>query len=255
MNLPIEIWSDIACPWCLVGKRRLESALSQLRDDGESAQFDITFRSFELDPRKKDPQDQTPYVERLASKYRIPPAQAQGMIDNMSRTGLEEGIAFDFEHAVPANTFDAHRLLHWARAMDDAAEKNGRQPSQAQARLKEAFMAAHFEQGVDLGSHAGLLSVVDSIGLDVDDASSVLSSDTHGSDVREDEEEAQMLGITGVPFFVIGRFGVSGAQRPDTLVEVIRRALSEQAAAQRDEREAAAALDAAEGEMCTPETC
>jgi predicted DsbA family dithiol-disulfide isomerase len=172
------------------------------------------------------------------------------MIDNMTRTGTEEGIAFDFEKAIPANTFDAHRLLHWARRLD-----GGSGSEHAQVRLKEAFMVAHFEQGVDLGSHSGLLGVVDSLGLDVDDAASVLSSDTHTGEVRGDEEEAQMLGITGVPFFVIGRFGVSGAQRPATLVDAIQRALSEQEEAEREEQEPTTALEATETEMCTPESC
>lgn len=250
MKLPITIWSDIACPWCWVGKRRLEHAIEQLLEQGEGLEFDVIFRSFELDPRKKAVGDDTSYVQRLAAKYRLPTARAQNLLDNMMRTGVEEGIAFDFERAVPANTFDAHRLLHWARTLNESSKME-----RTQVRLKEAFMAAHFEQGVDLGSQTGLLGVVETLGLDVASAASVLRSDTHASDVRKDEEEAQVLGITGVPFFVIGHFGVSGAQRPETLIEVIERALTEQADAEREAGDAAAAQNAAQAGACTPETC
>ncbi len=249
MKLSISIWSDIACPWCYVGKKRLDSALEEL-DNTAGHEFEIVFRSFELDPRKKDPDDPTPYAERLATKYRVATSRAQSMIDNMTQVGVEEGIAFDFESAIPANTFNAHRLLHWARTSDEKGTTKN-----AQVRLKEALLVAHFEQGVDIGSESSLLSVVDSIGLDVDGAAAVLNGDTHADEVRQDEEEAQIFGITGVPFYVIGRFGVSGAQRPSALVDVIQRALNEQAIAEREERAAAAALDAAEAGMCTPETC
>lgn len=248
MSLSVSIWSDIACPWCLVGKRRFERALQQLRDEGTEVDAEITWRSFELDPRQKDPGDKTPYVERLAKKYGVPTSQAQSMIDNMTSTGEEEGIAFDFSTAIPANTFDAHRLLHWALSSDERGETRG-----AQDRLKEALMIAHFEKGVDVGSREGLLSVVDSLNLDVDAASAVLESDNHATEVRGDEQEAQMHGITGVPFFAIGRFGVGGAQRPEAFVDVIRRALQEQQVAEREAQEAEEAL--AEGTICTPETC
>ena len=247
MSLSIAVWSDIACPWCWVGKKRLEAALKQLADAGVQVDAEITYHSFELDQRKKDPTDTTPYVNRLANKYGFAVSKAQGMVDNMTKTGQAEGITFDFARAVPANTFDAHRLLHWARSSDEAGATKG-----AQARLKEAFMKAHFEQGVDIGKASSLLSVVDAEGLDVDGAAAVLSGDRFASDVREDEAEAQALSITGVPFFAIERFGVGGAQPPQTFVDVIKRALAEQAEAAR-EREAADALD--EGALCTPETC
>lgn len=226
----------------------MEAALKQLADEGVQVNAEITWRSFELDQRKKDPADTTPYVNRLANKYGFPVAKAQGMIDNMAKTGKAEGISFDFARAIPANTFDAHRLLHWARETDEAKITQG-----AQGRLKEALMKAHFEQGVDVGRASDLLSVVDALGLNVDAASAVLGSDRFASDVREDEEEAQMHGVTGVPFFAIERFGVGGAQQPQTFVDVIKRALAEQAQAAREQQKIDDALG--EGALCTPETC
>lgn len=248
MALSVSIWSDIACPWCLVGKRRFERALQLLGEQGADIDTKIVWRSFELDPRQKDPHDSTPYVERLAKKYSVPVSKAQGMIDNMAQTGKAEGLDFDFSGAIPANTFEAHRLLHWARSTDEKGTTTG-----AQDRLKEALMMAHFEKGADVGSREGLLAVVDSLELDVDAAAAVLASNDHADDVRNDEQEAQMHGITGVPFFVIGRFGVGGAQRPEALVEVIQRALAEQQEAERESLNAEEAL--AEGALCTPETC
>lgn len=226
----------------------MEAALKQLADEGVQVNAEITWRSFELDQRKKDLSDTTSYVNRLANKYGFPEAKAQGMVDNMAKTGKAEGIAFDFARAIPANTFDAHRLLHWARETDAAKITQG-----AQGRLKEALMKAHFEQGVDVGRNSDLLSVVDALGLDVDAAAAVLASDRFASNVREDEEEAQMHGITGVPFFAIERFGVGGAQQPQTFVDVIKRALAEQAQAAREEQKVEDAFG--EGALCTPETC
>ncbi len=188
MALSISVWSDIACPWCFVGKRRLEAAIEQYRAQAgsDSPEIEVTWRSFELDQRAKDPQDKTPYVARLANKYGTSVPQAQSMIDNMTRTGLEEGIEFDFSRAVPANTFNAHRLLQWALATDHRRETKG-----AQIKLKEALVKAHLVQGLDLGDTATLLSVVNSVGLDLDSAAGVLASDDFASDVRADEEEAR----------------------------------------------------------------
>lgn len=248
MSLSIAVWSDIACPWCWVGKKRLETALKQLADQGVPVDAEITYHSFELDQRKKDATDKTPYVNRLANKYGFSVSKAQGLVDNMTQTGKGEGIAFDFARAVPANTFDAHRLLHWARSSDEAGATKG-----AQAQLKEAFMKAHFEQGVDIGQAADLLSVVDTVGLDVDGAAAVLAGDRFASEVREDEAEAQALGITGVPFFAVERFGVGGAQQPQVFVDLIKRLLAEQLEEERERQGKNDALD--EGALCTPETC
>lgn len=248
MTLSISVWSDIACPWCFVGKRRLEAAIEQycVQTGADPASIEVTWRSFELDPRAKDAADKTPYLQRLANKYGIAVGQAQSMVDNMTLTGASEGIDFDFSRAIPANTFDAHRLLQWALATDHKKHTVG-----AQLKLMEALVKAHLEQGFDLGDRAALLSVVDSVGLDVDRAAGILASDDFANEVRADEQEAQMHGITGVPFFAIGRFGVAGAQKPETLTDVIARAVEEEKQAEAAQTE----VEGIEGTMCSAEGC
>lgn len=243
MPVHISIWSDIVCPWCYVGKRRLETALATYQERrGKAADVSIEYKAFELDQRRTGESDDK-YVERLASKYGVPASQAQGMIHRMTSTGKEEGIEFRFDRAVPANTFDAHRLLLLARLLDENDKTDGEQ----QKRLKERLMHAHFEEGADLNDAETLLALATESGIDTDKAAAVLASDDFGDDVRDDEDEAQMLGVTGVPFFAIGRFGVQGAQRAETLLEVIERALA-------DESSEEAALSG-DGDVCLPDEC
>ena len=206
--LRIDVWSDIACPWCLVGKRRLEAALA-----GFPHEVQIVYRSFELDPRAPRQRDHTSYVERLAAKYRMPTAQAQLMIDRMTRVGHEEGIDFHFERARSGNTFDAHRLLHLAL-------EKGVQPA-----LKERFMRGYFSEGVAIGEPSELVPLAVEVGLAEADVRDVLDSDRYAAAVRRDEQLAAEIGIEGVPFFVMaGRLGVSGAQTPDVLLGALERA-------------------------------
>lgn len=208
--LRIDVWSDIACPWCYVGKRRLEAALEQF-----SHPVELTFRSFELDPDAPRVQD-VDYVERLAAKYRQPVERAQQMIDRMTKTGDSVGIEFHFELIRPGNTFDAHRLLHFAR-------EGG-----LQAILKERLMRAYFTEGVAIGDVQALVPLAVDAGLGEAETRDVLASDRYVDAVREDEQLAGELGITGVPFFVFGgRFAVSGAQTPDVLLGVLERSLAD----------------------------
>ena len=209
--LRIDVWSDIACPWCFVGKRRLEAALAGFRHEVQ-----IVYRSFELDPRAPRQRDNTSYVERLAAKYRMPTGQAQLMIDRMTRVGREEGIDFQFDRARSGNTFDAHRLLHLALA-------RGVQPA-----LKERFMRGYFSEGVAIGEPSELVPLAVEVGLREAEVREVLASDRYAADVRRDERLAAELGIEGVPFFVLaGRLGVSGAQTPDVLLGALERAWSD----------------------------
>ncbi len=207
----LDVWFDVACPWCYVGKRRLEAALSRFQHRDH---VDIVWRSFELDPRSAPPGDGT-YAERLGAKYRMSVAQAQAMLDRMVDVGRENGIAFDFERAKPANTFDAHRLLHWARSHG------------AQDPLAERLFAARFTEGLPVDDIDVLASLAVDAGLDGDDARTVLHSDAFATDVRADEQRAATLGITSVPFFVIdGRYGVVGAQSPGVLLKALEEAWS-----------------------------
>lgn len=210
--MQVEIWSDIVCPWCYIGKRRFESALAQFphRDD-----ITVTFRSFQLDPGAPRASDVT-VGEHLARKYGVSLAQAAAMNDRVSGIAAEEGLDYHLEHAQYANTFDAHRLLHLAAAKH-------RQPE-----VKERLMRAYFTEGANMGDTATLVRLVAEAGIDPDDARAVLDSDTYAAAVRTDERRASMLGITGVPFFVVDeKYGVSGAQSSTLLLEVLERAWSD----------------------------
>ena len=214
MNLRVDIWSDVVCPWCYVGKRRFEAALSRFahRDDVE-----VVWRSFELDPAAPPSPDRPgSYASRLAAKYRCSEQQAQAMIDDMTATAAQEGLDFRFDLARPGNTFDAHRLLHLAR-------ESGRQDA-----LKERLDRATFTEGSPASDRRALAALAVGIGLDPAEVDDVLSSDRYGEAVRADEAQAAAYGISGVPFYVVdGRYGVSGAQPADLLLQVLEQAWSE----------------------------
>ena len=215
-RLAVEIWSDIACPWCYVGKRRFETALASFphRDA-----VDITWRSFELDPRAPAVRDApAPYAERLAAKYRTTVEDAERMIRQMTETGAAEGLELRFDRVRPGNTFDAHRVLHAAaaRGAGDAA--------------KERLLRAYFTDGEPIGDRDALARIAGDVGLDAAEVRATLDTDAHVREVRADEAEAAELGIHGVPFFIFDRrYAVSGAQAPDTLRHVLDKAWSEQA--------------------------
>jgi predicted DsbA family dithiol-disulfide isomerase len=205
----VEIWSDVVCPWCYIGKRRFESALCDFahRDDVE-----VVWRSFELDPAAP-PIREGSYARRIGLKYGVAPDQAQAMIDRMTRTAADEGLDFRFDLLRPGKTFDAHRLLHLA------ADRG------CQDQLKERLLAATFAEGEPIGDQAALLRLCVEVGLDEDEVRTVLEGDAYASAVRDDEAEASDIGISGVPFFVIDRtFAVSGAQAPDVIVQTLERA-------------------------------
>ena len=210
----VEIWSDVVCPWCYIGKRRFEQALAGFprRDEVE-----VRWRSFELDATA--PAERTgSYAANLAAKYGTSVAQAQQMIDNMTATAAAEGLVFDFDIARPGNTFDAHRLLHLAaeRGLQDA--------------LKERLLLATFTEGQPIGDAETLVRLAAEVGLDADEARAVLASDRYADEVRGDEQQARAYGISGVPFFVVdGRYGVSGAQPAEALAQVLAQAWAERA--------------------------
>jgi len=212
--LELEVWSDIACPWCYVGKRRLEGALRQF---SHAAELSVTWRSFELDTKAPKEQDRTvTHAERLARKYGMSVAQAQQATDNLSALAQKEGLAFDFVNLRWTNTFDAHRLVHLGHARS------------LQGAVKERLLKAYFEQGELLSDHETLVRLVAEVGLDAGEAADVLASDAYGAAVRADEAEARELGISGVPCFVFGRqFAVSGAQSTEVMLKALEQAWSE----------------------------
>jgi len=214
--LAIEIWSDIACPWCYIGKRRFETALESTPAAGPVS---ILWRAFELDPSAPKRYPERPgHNERLARKYGVSVAQAEQMVLRVVTLGKPEGIEFDFDMLRGGNTFDAHRLLAFARSSPTPT---------AQAALKERLLRAYFCEGAQIADPAVLSRLAADVGLDADAAVTMLESGAHASDVRHDEAAAAQLGIRGVPFFKIGRYGVSGAQPAELLGEVLTKAREE----------------------------
>jgi predicted DsbA family dithiol-disulfide isomerase len=212
-RLEIQIWSDLACPWCYVGKRRFEAALAEF---AHRDQVSVTWRSFQLDPGAPPVRDKQAYAERLARKYGSSVPHAQAMILRMVGVAAADGLTFDFENIQPGNTFDAHRLLHLAR-------ERGTQDA-----LKERLFRAYLEQGRAIGDHATLLSLAGEVGLDVDEAQAVLATERFAREVRLDEAEARALGVDGVPFFVIAnRYSVAGAQPAALLRSALEKAWAE----------------------------
>jgi predicted DsbA family dithiol-disulfide isomerase len=208
----IEIWSDIACPWCYIGKRRLETALAAFehRDD-----VDVEYRSFQLDPSAPTVGTRTAQ-EMLAEKFGVSREQAAQMQAQVTELAAAEGMAWQHDKTLHANTFDAHRLLHLARA-------EGRQ-----AELKEAFLRANFVDARDLADHATLREIAVATGLSADRVDEVLAGEEYAADVRADIDQARAYGATGVPFFVVDqRYGVSGAQPTELFAQLLEQAWRE----------------------------
>src|SRR4051812_37719340 len=212
MPLTVEIWSDVVCPWCYIGKRRFEAALERFE---HAADVTVLWRSFELDQDAPKTAEGTA-AERLAAKYGMTIERAGELHAEMTERAAAEGLDFRFDLARGGNTFDAHRLIHLAATYGH------------QAAAKERLMRAYFTEGEAIADPEALIRVLAEVGVDPEEARDVLRSDRFAEDVREDELLAAQLGIQGVPFFVLDRrYGVSGAQPPEVLVQALERAWGE----------------------------
>ncbi len=210
--MKVEIWSDVVCPWCYIGKRRFEAALARFT---HAEDVEVVWRAFELDPGAPAVMTES-LAQHLATKYGMPLAQAQRTQEDMTRTAAAEGLDFHFEAARTGNTFDAHRLLA-------AAAEHG-----VQGALKERLLRAYFTEGAPISDPSTLERLAADAGLPEGVAAEVLADDVHGEHVRADERQAAAYGISGVPFFVVDeRYGVSGAQPADVLLEVLETAWRE----------------------------
>jgi len=207
-NLLVEVWSDVVCPWCFVGKRRLEAAIARLP---APAEVEVVWRSFELDARApRGTRSRTSYAERLAKKYGATLEQAAAMIDRMTSVGKAEGIEFHFDRARPGNSFDAHRVLHLARERG------------VQGAVKERLFRAYFTEGESLADRKTLERLAVEAGLERAAVRRVLGGDAWARAVRADEDEAHRNGVHAVPFFVLGgAYAVAGAQPVDLLYEAL----------------------------------
>jgi predicted DsbA family dithiol-disulfide isomerase len=204
----VDIWSDIVCPWCYIGKRRFEQALQTL---DQRDQVEVVHHSFELDP-SMDRGQTVQLMDMLAAKYRLNPAQASEAESRVAATAAADGLGYTSDRPV-GNTFDAHRLVHLA-----ADRGRGEETLQ---RLYEA----HFAEGKSVFDTDALTAVAADAGLDAAEARRALIDGDYAADVRADEEQASALGISGVPFFVLdGKYGISGAQPATLIAEALQEA-------------------------------
>jgi predicted DsbA family dithiol-disulfide isomerase len=202
----VEIWSDVVCPWCYLGKRRFERALDSF---AHASEVEVTYRSFELDPSAPE-NVTTPTVQMLASKYRMSAEQAGDAQRQMEQRASDDGLTFHLGDLRSGNTRDAHRLLHLAK-------DRGRQ-----ADLIERLHRAYFTEQLSIFDNAVLTQLAVEAGLDRNEAADVLASKDYEDAVETDEAMAATLGVTGVPFFVIDRrYAFSGAQPAEAVSQLL----------------------------------
>lgn len=208
MNIRVDIWSDVICPWCYIGKRRFEAATSDLET------VETVWRSFELAPHAPQRREGD-MAGHLARKYGMDVDQAMRSIANITDQAAAEGLTYRLDIAQPGNTFDAHRVLHFARE------------HRVQDACKERFLAAYLTEGVAIGVPDNLIQLATEVGLDADRTREVLEDGRYADDVRADEALAMELGISAVPTFVVQsgevRAAIPGAQDPETIRLMIER--------------------------------
>ncbi|OON67713.1 DsbA family protein [Hymenobacter sp. CRA2] len=210
--MKVEIWSDIMCPFCYIGKRRFEAALQQF---AHHQQVEVTWHSFELDPNMETRPGQSIH-ELLAERKGVSVAEAKRMNDHMAGVAQEVGLHYDFDKVQPVNTFNAHRFAHLAAAQgrQDAAE--------------ERLFAAYFTEGLNIDDADTLTRLGTDIGLDADAVRTMLASDQYAQEVRVDEYHARQIGVRGVPYFVFNdKYAVSGAQPAELFQEVLEKVWDE----------------------------
>lgn len=191
----IDIWSDIVCPWCFIGRRRLQKAIA---NHGSGRDITVRHRAFQLQP---DISGVVPTAEHLAQKYRLDKAKVAQMQANVCSIADEEGLCYNLENTLSGNTADAHRLILWAETIGRGDD------------LLEALYSAYFERSMPVFSHEDLLAITDELGINRATASALLNSDEYKEQIHEDQALAASLGANGVPFYVIDmKYGISGAQ-------------------------------------------
>ena len=211
----IDVWSDIACPWCYIGKRNLEAGLGAASADDDAPVVEVTYHSFELSP--DTPVDfEGSEADFLAGHKGMPREQVQRMLDRVTGVAADAGLEYRFDVLQHTNTVRAHELLHFAKAQG------------AQQAMTERLMSAYFTEGRHLGRVDELVALAEEAGLDADAARTALELRQYLDAVRADQAQAAAYGINGVPFFVVdGKYGVSGAQPPEAFAQIARQVWSE----------------------------
>ena len=206
----IEVWADVVCPWCYIGKRRLQAALAER---GLSDQVEVVHRAFQLDPTASTITE--PTIDHLAVKYGVSRDEALAMMANVTQVAAAEGLDYHLDLCMTGNTRDAHRLALWAQEQDPAIAD----------QLLEAMYSAYFEQGRGVFTTDDLVALAAEVGLDADAAREMLSGTEYLDQVVQDQVLARTFGANGVPFFVIDRaYGVSGAQPLEVFLDAIDQA-------------------------------
>lgn len=244
--MKIEIFSDVGCPWCFIGKRRFEKALESFE---HRDQVEVEWKSYQLDPSLPEHDDRSE-VDYLAQTKGLPRGQVTQMLAHVSEQARGEGLAYDFDNLVVANSWKAHRVIQRAKA----------ESLQAAEALEEHLFQAHFEQGLDIGAEQVLVRLGAAAGLTEAQVREALSEDRWETAVKQDLATAQALGVTGVPFFVLGRkYGISGAQPTELFIQALQQAWSEFQPLQMVQPVAAGPGTAAgaglDGQACGPEGC
>lgn len=230
--MKIEVWSDYQCPFCYIGKARLNKALEQFPNRDE---VEVSFRSFELDPNAAKDIPMNMY-EMLMNKYGLTLEQVKQNSANLWQQAKNEGLDFQFDTMVLTNSFDAHRLLKFAARQGKEAEMN------------EALFRAYFTDSLHIGDHDTLLDIAERVGLDRTETQTFLNSEQLGKEVRQDEQQANQLGVTGVPFFVVNnKYGISGAQPTEVFLNTLQDVWTEDHPLQM--------INSNEGDVCVDGSC
>jgi predicted DsbA family dithiol-disulfide isomerase len=211
----VQIWSDVQCPWCYIGKRKFEAAVEEFRADG--GEVSLTYRSFELAPDTPVDFEGTP-IDYLSERKGITPERAQEMIDHVTQIAATVGLDYHYDRIHQTNTVLAHELLHFAKAQGKQAE------------LKERLLRAYFVEGAHIGRAEDLADFAAEVGLDRGAALSALSHHTYLANVKADMAQAVAYGIQGVPFFILDeKYGISGAQEPASFLAALQQAAADAA--------------------------
>lgn len=228
--MKVQIWSDIMCPFCYIGKKNFEAALEKLPFKDE---VEVEWKSYQLDPELSETSGSKKINEYLAERKRMPIAQIEQMQMRIKDMGKQVGIGFNIENAIVANTFPAHKLIHFAAKSNKANE------------AEELLFHTYFIDGKNVANHEVLVNIAEELGLDTDQAQYVLNSDSFDYEVKQDILEARNIGVTGVPFFLLNnKYTLSGAQPIDLFVDALTQAYNE-----------TNANNSVEGNSCTIDGC